>query len=243
MRMSNSSVSSPFWDSGSWFFFFPVRAFRFSRKNFAPGCSRNDDSCLPRPTASPVLLAWSGAQPCGARRAERLGRSGGPGQQRARCGGGPLGASLLHLAPDRLMPRMVCRRRPLPFLDCNRHARALLGLPGPAPHLSERDSATRSFPECGSRAAPSTARACLFEFEGIQEDATAQFGQAIADRVNFGRCHVKPNLSLDAAVGADLWKTDRFTARLLVQSTSTTVSISLTSPASSPAPPSRKEPS
>ena len=124
MRMSNSSVSSPFWDSGSWFFFFPVRAFRFSRKNFAPGCSRNDDSCLPRPTASPVLLAWSGAQPCGARRAERLGRSGGLGQQRARCGGGPLGASLLHLAPDRLMPRMVCRRRPLPFLDCNRHARA-----------------------------------------------------------------------------------------------------------------------
>src|SRR5256885_8533946 len=122
MRMSNSSVSSPFWDSGSWFFFFPVRAFRFSRKNFAPGCSRNDDSCLPRPTASPVLLAWSGAQPCGARRAERLGRSGGPGQQRARCGGGPLGASLLHLAPDRLMPRMVCRRRPLPFLDCNRRS-------------------------------------------------------------------------------------------------------------------------
>ena len=32
--------------------------------------------------------------------------------------------------------------------------------------------------------------------------------------VNFGRGHVKPNLSLDASVGADLWKTDRFTARL-----------------------------
>jgi len=53
-----------------------------------------------------------------------------------------------------------------------------------------------------------------FEFEGIQEDATAQFGQAIADRVHFGRGRVKPNLSLDASVGVDLWKTDRFTARL-----------------------------
>jgi len=124
MRMSNSSVSSPFWDSGSWFFFFPVRAFRFSRKNFAPGCSRNDDSCLPRPTASPVLLAWSGAQPCGARRAKRLGRSGGLGQQRARYCGRQLGGSLLRLAAGRLMPRMVCRRRPLPFLDGNRHVRA-----------------------------------------------------------------------------------------------------------------------
>jgi hypothetical protein len=53
-----------------------------------------------------------------------------------------------------------------------------------------------------------------FRFEGIQEDATAQFGQTIADRVNFGRGRAKPNLSLDASVGADLWKTDRFTARL-----------------------------
>ena len=32
--------------------------------------------------------------------------------------------------------------------------------------------------------------------------------------MNFGRGRVKPNLSLDASVGADLWKTDRFTARL-----------------------------
>jgi hypothetical protein len=58
-----------------------------------------------------VLLAWSGAQPCEARRAERLGRSGGPSQRRARHGGGQLGGALLQLAADRLMPRMVCRRR------------------------------------------------------------------------------------------------------------------------------------
>src|SRR5438105_11246340 len=108
---------SPFLCSGSWLFFFPVRAFCFYRKIFAPGCSRNDDSCHPRPTASPVLLAWSGAQPCGARRAKRLGRSGGLGQQRARYCGRQLGGSLLRLAAGRLMPRMVCRRRPLPFLD------------------------------------------------------------------------------------------------------------------------------
>ncbi|HTF24614.1 MAG TPA: substrate-binding domain-containing protein [Candidatus Limnocylindria bacterium] len=39
--------------------------------------------------------------------------------------------------------------------------------------------------------------------------------EVLFDRiVNFGRGHVKPNLSLDASVGADLWKTDRFTARL-----------------------------
>jgi hypothetical protein len=42
-----------------------------------------------------------------------------------------------------------------------------------------------------------------FEFEGIQEDATARFGQAITDRVNFGWGRVKPNLSLDASAGAD----------------------------------------
>jgi hypothetical protein len=42
----------------------------------------------------------------------------------------------------------------------------------------------------------------------------AQFGHAITDRVNFGRDRVKPNLSLDASVSADLWKTDGFTARL-----------------------------
>jgi hypothetical protein len=53
-----------------------------------------------------------------------------------------------------------------------------------------------------------------FRFEGIEEDATAQFGQTIADRVNFGRGRAKPNPSLEASVGADLWKTDRFTARL-----------------------------
>jgi hypothetical protein len=96
----------------------------FFLENFAPGSHRNHDSELARPTTSRVSLAWSGAQPCGARRAERLGRSGGPGQRRAPYRGCQLGGSLLHLAADRLMPRMVCRRRPLPFLQCGWHAPA-----------------------------------------------------------------------------------------------------------------------
>src|SRR5260370_21254545 len=40
-----------------WFtlFFFPCARSPFSSKNFAPGCPRNDDSYLGRPTTSPVL--------------------------------------------------------------------------------------------------------------------------------------------------------------------------------------------
>ena len=40
-----------------WFalFFFPCARFPFCSKNFAPGCPRNDDSYLGRPTASPVF--------------------------------------------------------------------------------------------------------------------------------------------------------------------------------------------
>ena len=103
---------SPFLCSAS--FSFPGGFPRKSSRQEAPGTTIPISLDLWHPS---VLLAWSGAQPCGARRAERLGRSGGPGQRRARRGGGQLGNSLLHLAADRLMPRMVCRRRPLPFLD------------------------------------------------------------------------------------------------------------------------------
>jgi hypothetical protein len=49
---------SPFLGCGSWFFFFPVRALRFSRKNFAPGCSGNHDSTY----SIPCLLAWFGGR-------------------------------------------------------------------------------------------------------------------------------------------------------------------------------------
>jgi hypothetical protein len=38
-------------------FFFSCADSRFPRRNLAPGCPRNDDSHLGRPTASPVLSA------------------------------------------------------------------------------------------------------------------------------------------------------------------------------------------
>src|SRR5260370_26445332 len=52
-----------------------------------------------------------------------------------------------------------------------------------------------------------------FGFEGIQEDATAQFGQAITDRVNFGRAASNP-ICRSMPQPRILWKTDKFTARL-----------------------------
>ena len=53
-----------------------------------------------------------------------------------------------------------------------------------------------------------------FEFTGTREEATAQFGQGIVDRVNFDTGRVKSSLSLNASIGADLWKTDRYKMRL-----------------------------
>jgi hypothetical protein len=64
------------------------------------------------------LLAWSGAQPRGARRAERWGRSGGPGQSRprhGRCSGRNSPFSFLHSSTSSLPPRVIGWRHPLPF--------------------------------------------------------------------------------------------------------------------------------
>ncbi len=64
-------------------------------------------------------LAWTGAEPCGARRAERLGRRAGPIQ---RCSGYPPQRFLLHGAPGRLAPKVVRWRHPLPFRNGYRDA-------------------------------------------------------------------------------------------------------------------------
>ena len=53
-----------------------------------------------------------------------------------------------------------------------------------------------------------------FEFTGAQADALAQFGQAIVDRVNFDAGRVRSSFSLDATVGAEVWKRDNITLRL-----------------------------
>src|SRR5262249_116155 len=60
------------------------------------------------------LLCWSlispRAQPCGARRAERLGRSVGRGQRRLTRDHGLTQGPLFHLSADGLSPRVVRRR-------------------------------------------------------------------------------------------------------------------------------------
>jgi len=52
------------------------------------------------------------------------------------------------------------------------------------------------------------------EFDGTQEQAVAQYGQAIVSRVNFDTGRVKPSFSIDASAGADLWKKDKLAMRL-----------------------------
>ena len=49
--------------------------------------------------------------------------------------------------------------------------------------------------------------------QAIQE-AIAEYGQAIVDRVNFARDRVRPNLSIDASAGVELWKHDQAALRL-----------------------------
>ena len=49
--------------------------------------------------------------------------------------------------------------------------------------------------------------------QAIQE-AVAEYGQAIVNRVDFARGRVKPSLSIDASAGVDLWKHDQVATRL-----------------------------
>jgi hypothetical protein len=53
-----------------------------------------------------------------------------------------------------------------------------------------------------------------FEFTGDEEDALAQYGPAVVDRVNFARGRVRPQLSVSASLGVDAYKSDRLTMRL-----------------------------
>ncbi len=55
-----------------------------------------------------------------------------------------------------------------------------------------------------------------FEFGGDYDDAVAQYGQQVANRVNFDTGRVRPSLSVSASAGADVYKSDRFTLGLQV---------------------------
>jgi hypothetical protein len=49
-----------------------------------------------------------------------------------------------------------------------------------------------------------------FEFEGTQQEALAQYGPAVVNRVNFDRGRVKPQLSVNLSLGGDLYTKEKF---------------------------------
>ncbi len=52
-----------------------------------------------------------------------------------------------------------------------------------------------------------------FEYGGTYEDALAQYGPEVVDRVNFDRGRVKPSLALNASVGFDVYESGRLNMR------------------------------
>jgi outer membrane cobalamin receptor len=53
-----------------------------------------------------------------------------------------------------------------------------------------------------------------FQFTGTQQQALAQYSQQVVDRLNFAKGRVLPSLSVDASVGADLWRTEKLQMRI-----------------------------
>jgi hypothetical protein len=51
------------------------------------------------------------------------------------------------------------------------------------------------------------------EFEGTVVEALAEYGQAVVARLDLSHGRLRPQFSLDASVGADLYKSDRLTLR------------------------------
>ncbi len=52
------------------------------------------------------------------------------------------------------------------------------------------------------------------DFDGTYEEALAEYGQAVIDRVNFYRSRVRQSLSVDASLGADIWRKDNVAVRM-----------------------------
>jgi outer membrane receptor for Fe3+-dicitrate len=65
------------------------------------------------------------------------------------------------------------------------------------------------------------------DFAGTYEEALAEYGQQVVDRVNLERDRVKPNFSLNASVGADLWKRDNVVMRVQFDATNLTDRLNL----------------
>jgi outer membrane cobalamin receptor len=58
-----------------------------------------------------------------------------------------------------------------------------------------------------------------FEFSGTPQQALAQYGQSVVDRVNFSTGRVRPSLSVDLSLGAEIWKSEKAEMRLQVDVT------------------------
>jgi hypothetical protein len=55
-----------------------------------------------------------------------------------------------------------------------------------------------------------------FSYSGTEADAVAQYGQAVVDRLNFERGRVRPSLSVNAALGANVYQNDHLILRFQV---------------------------
>lgn len=53
-----------------------------------------------------------------------------------------------------------------------------------------------------------------FEFTGTYAEALAEYGEAVVNRINFARGRVRPNLAVDASVGANVYQKDQIGLRL-----------------------------
>jgi len=53
-----------------------------------------------------------------------------------------------------------------------------------------------------------------FEFGGDRDQALAQYGPAIIDRINFDRGRILPSFQVSASAGADLYKSEKINVRL-----------------------------
>ena len=59
----------------------------------------------------------------------------------------------------------------------------------------------------------------LGAFTNSYQQALAQYGQAVVDRVDFANGRVKPSLAIDASVVFELYKNDRFSMHLQADAT------------------------
>jgi len=53
-----------------------------------------------------------------------------------------------------------------------------------------------------------------FDFAGTYQQALAEYGQEVIDRISFDRGRVRPSLAVNVSAGADVHRSDRFSTRL-----------------------------